>query len=41
MDDLAELQDLKAGLARQLVDVGAQVLNAILVAGNEVLPALG
>src|SRR5258706_10548111 len=41
MDDLAELQDLKAGLARQLMDVGAQVLDAILVAGNEVLPALG
>src|SRR5712672_2734514 len=41
MDDLAELQDLKAGLARQLVDVGAQVLDAIFVAGNEVLPAPG
>src|SRR5260370_6335182 len=41
MDDLAELQDLKASLARQLVDVGAQVLDAILVASNEVLPALG
>src|SRR6266436_3392001 len=41
MDDLAEFLDLEAGLARQLVDVGAQVLYAILVAGNEVLPALG
>src|SRR5258708_10338072 len=41
MDDLAELRDLQAGLARQLMDVGAQVFDAIIVAGNEVLPALG
>src|SRR5262249_4103182 len=41
MDDLAKLLDLQASLARQLVNVGAQVLDAILVAGNEVLPALG
>jgi hypothetical protein len=30
MDDLAEFLDLQASLARQLVDVGAQVLDAIL-----------
>jgi len=39
--DLAELADLKAGLARKRVDVGAQLLDAVLVAGDEILPALG
>src|SRR5579883_669922 len=39
--DLAELLDLESRLARQHVDVVAQVLNAVLVLGDEILPALG
>src|SRR6516225_1481833 len=39
--NLAELADLNAGLARQRMDLGAQLLDAILVAGDEVLPAAG
>ena len=39
--DLAELADLEPGLGRQRMDVGAQLLDAVLVAGDEILPALG
>src|SRR5262249_40031929 len=39
--NLAELADLKAGLARQRMDARAQLLDALLVAGDEVLPAVG
>src|SRR6516162_8597168 len=39
--NLAELADLKAGLARKRMDLRAQLLDAVLVAGNEVLPAAG
>ena len=33
--------DLKAGLARQRMDLRAQLLDAVLVVGDEVLPAAG
>ena len=41
VDDLAELADLEAGLARERLDVGADLLDAVLVVRDEVLPALG
>src|SRR5262249_44083373 len=41
VDDLADSLDLEAGLTRKLVNVGAQILDAVLVLGDEVLPALG
>src|SRR5262249_12686367 len=39
--NLAEIADLKTGLARQRMDLRAQLLDAVLVAGDEVLPAFG
>src|SRR6516162_3904075 len=39
--NLAELADLNAGLARQRMDLRAQLLDAVLVAGDKVLPAFG
>jgi hypothetical protein len=39
--DLAELADLEPGLRRERVDLGTQLLDAVLVAGDEILPALG
>src|SRR6266571_4850643 len=41
LDDLAEFQDLEPGLARQRVDVRADLLDPVLVLGDEVLPPLG
>src|SRR5215467_8339812 len=39
--NLAELADLEPGLARQRMDLRAQLLDAVLVAGDEILPAVG
>ena len=38
---LAELADLKTGFRSQRVNMGAQFLDALLVAGDEILPASG
>jgi hypothetical protein len=40
VDDLAILADLQAGLGRERLDVGADLLDAVLVVRDEVLPAL-
>jgi hypothetical protein len=39
--DLAELADLKPGLAREHVDLVAVLLDLVLVPSDEALPALG
>ena len=39
--DIAELADLEAGLRRERVNVRSQLLDAVLVVSDEVLPALG
>src|SRR4029077_12707503 len=41
LDDLAEILDLEPGLAGERVDVGADLLDAILVPGDQILPAHG
>src|SRR5215471_3851323 len=39
--NLSELANLNAGLARQRMDLRAQLLDAVLVAGDKILPAVG
>src|SRR5262249_40749706 len=39
--NLSELADLKPGLTRRRMDLRAQLLDAVLVAGDEILPAVG
>src|SRR5215469_6647095 len=41
VNNLAELADLEPGLARKRVNLRAQLLDAVLVAGDEILPAVG
>src|SRR5437899_7771592 len=41
LHDLAELADLEPGFAREHLDLVAVLLDLLLVAGNETLPALG
>ncbi len=41
LHDLAEFQDFETRLGREIVDVRAQVPDAVLLGRNEALPALG